>query len=174
MNGKSILFALVCGAAAGCAQPSEPPGPRFTKDQLEARFYYDLGSSELDVSNYPKAQQANYEVFKKTCSQCHTLARPINSPLVEKKDWERYVRRMRQRTQVRPGTAISKQDAKVIVDFLAYDARVRKVEKKAEFEARTKELQALFEEVQKERARLKSEEDRKKVKQAAPYTGTKP
>src|SRR5208282_2996823 len=84
---------------------------KYTPQQLEARFYYDLGPAEVDVSSYPKKQQENYRVFAETCFQCHTLARPINSPIVERKDWRRYVQRMHGKTKIVAGTQISERDA---------------------------------------------------------------
>lgn len=143
-------------------------GEKYTKEQLSARFHYDLGPAEVDVSSYPKKQQQNYQVFKRTCSQCHSLARPINSPLAKREDWGRYVRRMHLHTKVRAGTQISKEEAGAIVDFLAYDSKRRKLDQKPDFEARDLELRALFEEVKKERMRIQVEEDKSKVKPMPP------
>lgn len=153
-----MLGAILLVGAASAAE-------KFTKEQLNARFYYDLGPAEADVSSYPQAQKDNYGVFARNCSQCHTLARPINAPIVSRKDWKRYVQRMHLKTKVSSGTAISKEDAKAIVDFLAYDSKVRKVDRKAGFAAKTAELQRLFEDVKKERGRLQAEEDRKKARE---------
>lgn len=151
-------------ALAGTAWAAE----KYTQEQLGARFYYDLGPAEADVSSYPKTQQAGYAVFKRVCSQCHTTARPLNSPLVKREDWRRYVRRMHARTKVYAGTSVGKKDAEAIIDFLSYDARKRKVEQKAGFEAQTKELRRLFDAVRKERTRLQIEEDKKHVKPFPP------
>ncbi|MBI4056619.1 MAG: hypothetical protein HY399_03630 [Elusimicrobia bacterium] len=147
-------------------------GGKFTPEQLKAQFYYDLGPSEIDVSGYPKDQQENYKVFKRTCSQCHTLARPVNNPLIQRADWDLYVSRMHVRTKVRPGTSISRKDARRVLNFLTYDSKMRKIDHKADFEAKTKELLKLFEEVKKERLRMQIEQDKKKIKESAPYTGT--
>ena len=159
-------LALLCGAAWA--------GETFTADQLKAMFSYDLGPAEIDVSSYPKEQQAAYAVFVRGCSQCHTLARPINAPLIARKDWKRFIARMHLRTKVRPQAGITKEEAGTIADFLAYDSRRRKVERKAEFEAKSRELESLFERVKKERARLQIEEDRKKARQAPMGAGEKP
>lgn len=157
----------------GCGQSSQSQKPNFTEKQLGAMFYYDLGPEEIDVSSYPEKQRENFAVFAKTCSQCHTLARPINVPIVEKKDWDRYINRMHQRAKVRKAK-IPKQEVAAILDFLIYDSQVRKADGKASFEKRTEELKQLFEEVKKERARLQLEEDKGKTLPAAPYTGEKP
>src|SRR3990172_9822175 len=88
---------------ASCKKPPQAsPEPRFSAEQFEARFYYDLGAAEIDISSYPKKQQDGYAVFARTCSQCHTLARPINAPFAVRKDWERYIQRMHIRTESRP------------------------------------------------------------------------
>ena len=39
----------------------------------------DDGPDKIDVSGYPKEQQARYPVFLQKCSKCHPVARPINS-----------------------------------------------------------------------------------------------
>jgi len=157
-----IHFSTLIVTAALLASPVRA-AEKYTQDQLDARFYYDLGPGEVDVSSYPKRQQANYEIFKKTCSQCHTLARPINSPIVSRSDWKRYVQRMHLHTEVRAGKHVEREEARAIIDFLAYDSQVRKVRHKAAFDAKTKELKSLFEDTQKERLRLQMEEDRKKA-----------
>lgn len=170
MTGKNIFrLALIAafGAAAWAADKYDP-------EQLKARFYYDLGPSEIDVSSYPKNQQAHYAVFKRTCSQCHTLARPINAPIVSRQDWKRFIERMHLRTKVRSGTSLNKEEAKTIVEFLAYDAARRKVAQKANFEAKGRELQALFSEVQKERGTISIEEDKKKARETPMYSGENP
>ncbi len=139
----------------------------YTEEQLKARFYYDLGPAEIDVSGYPKKERERYSVFSRACSQCHTLARPINSPIVARKDWKRYVERMHLRTKVKAGASISKGDAREIVDFLAYDSQVRKAQGKAAFESKSQELRALFEKVQAERSRRRAEEDKRKARRGS-------
>jgi hypothetical protein len=68
--------------------------------------------------------QENYKVFAKTCSRCHSLARPINSSFALPEEWERYVKRMKRK----PASGISSGDAKAIYEFLAYDSQIRKKE----------------------------------------------
>ena len=155
---------------AGAAWAAE----KLTKAQLEARFYYDLGSAEVDVSKYPVEQQANYVHFEANCSLCHTQARPLNSPLVARKDWARYVKRMHLKSKVHFDRGFEKNEGKGILDFLAYDSNLRKVEHKAEFEAQTARLKELFEEIKKERMRLQIEADKKKVKPMPLDGGVKP
>ena len=166
MKNLAALLMLLAGAAWAAE--------KLTNEQLEALFFYDLGPATIDVSKYPKEQQDHYAVFAKTCSQCHTLARPINAPYASSKDWQRYILRMHQRTESRPGKVITKEDSKVIVDFLVYDANLRKVKQKKAFDFQTAKLKALFEDVKAERARRQVKADASKIQQPAPYTGTKP
>ena len=164
MNTLVILSLLIISMPAR-AQES------FTAEQREARFSYDLGPKEVDVTSYPKEQQENYKTFAKTCSQCHTLARPLNSPLVTHEDWRRYTRRMHGKAKMSAGTAIGTMAAKEAIEFLTYDAQVRKIADKDAFAAKTSELKALFEEVRKERSRIQVETDKKHTQEPAPYMG---
>jgi len=164
---RFIILALLLTAATASA------GDRFTPEQLEARFYFDLGPAEVDVTGYPKEQQDRYRTFTKACSQCHTLARAISSPLIGREDWRRFIKRMYGKSKVRPAEAIEKEEAVAAIDFLAYDSQVRKVKNKAAFAAQTRELKALFAEVREERSRVQIETDKKHVQEPAPYTGTK-
>jgi len=159
-----IRILVLAGAvlAAGAWAASEPS--RFTDKQLEARFSYDLGADSVDVSGYPKAQQENYKVFSEVCSRCHTLARPINSPLASRADWKRFIARMHARTKNMAGADFTKEQAKAVVDFLAYDSGIRKVREKKSFEAETARLKSLFAEVRAERARVNAESDARKAK----------
>lgn len=169
--------AFVAAAMAFAAAPEPQEGAKargFTDAQLEARFHYDLGPAEVDISTYPAEQQAGYAVFQRTCSQCHTLARPLNAPYAAKKDWDRYVRRMHLKADASGGAAIPWRSARAIVDFLVYDAKVRKVERKKDFEAADLALRRLYDEVKKARVRREREKGEEGVQRAAPYTGAKP
>jgi cytochrome c5 len=189
MESKSAVTAQTDGTASPAAGEQTPmgkiilslclsmsavvwAGEKYTPQQLAARFYYDLGPAEVDVSSYPKDQQKNYRLFAKTCSQCHTLARPINSPIVERKDWRRYIQRMHGKTKMVSGIVISAKDAQIVVNFLSYDAQIRKVKNKAAFDAKANNLRLLFNDVQKERSRIQLEKDKRNLKESAPYTGT--
>lgn len=130
---------------------------RFTAAQLEARDYKDLGPSDIDTASYPEEQRGNYLILVKACSSCHTLARVVNSPLITREDWTRSVKRMHQRAKSSAGKPIDKNDAKASIEFLTYDANIRKVKDAARFKAKTAELEALFEEVRRERDRIRLE-----------------
>jgi cytochrome c5 len=150
-------------ASAASAAPSTEAG-KFTDKQLAAQFYFDLGTDSIDVSGYPKAQQENYKVFSAVCSRCHTLARPISAPLITKADWKRFIQRMHVRSKIQTDKTFTKEDEKKIVEFLAYDSNVRKVQRKAAFDAETERLKKLFAEVKAERSRLQIENDQRKAK----------
>jgi len=83
---------------------------------------YDKGPATIDVSKYPQEIQDRYQVFSQKCSQCHKLSRPINSDYVLPDQWSRYIKRM----MYKPGSNISRSDAKKIYGFLVYDSSVRK------------------------------------------------
>jgi len=158
MGMKAALAILIAGTAWA--------GDKFTDEQLKANFYNDLGPATVDVSSYPKQQQNNYAVFTRTCSQCHTLARPINAPLIKREDWKRYISRMHMKTKVTSGTEITKEEAATIADFLAYDAKIRKVDGKSAFDAQTDGLKKLYKDVSAERSRRQQQQDEKKIKEA--------
>lgn len=162
--GIGVVLALVAASAFAA----------LTQQEREARFYYDLGSDEVDVSGYPDPAKKGYALFRQSCSKCHSPARALNSPLIQKKDWERFVKRMHVKAGSRKGAAIGKDEAAAIVEFLSYDSKKRKSEDIAGFEALTRDLKARFESVRAEQRKEKKAESRDKSVPAAPYTGTKP
>ena len=184
MNSRGkVIRALVAASAFmafvfvlnGCGKKENPQSQsrkEFTQQQLEARFPWDLGSDMVAIDAYPQQQKANYEIFRTKCSQCHTLARPINSPYVTREDWQRYVRRMHLKGG--KGNAIDARSARVIVDFLVYDAKLRKIQRKTDFDAETERLQALFKEVSVEKDRQAKEKSEKAPSKQFEYTGDKP
>jgi hypothetical protein len=117
----STVF-LILGVVLGIfgfwkwSHSDEPLDPRIAA--------YDKGPATIDISKYPADMQADYKVFSKKCSQCHTLARPINCDFALPDEWERYVKRMMRK----PNSGISSDEAKQIFDFLVYDSKTRKKE----------------------------------------------
>jgi cytochrome c5 len=107
------VAALVIGAAAAARAQA------LDADTL-ARF--DKGPAFINVSKYPTAIQGRYKIFEHTCSKCHRLSRPINSDFATPDEWSRYIKRM----MYKPGSGISRSNAKKIYEFLVYDASVRK------------------------------------------------
>ncbi len=109
----------------------------------------DAGPDTIDVSKYPPDVQAKYRLFARRCSQCHSIARPINAQFLElsaeeqaaakakspdlfKNDeiwhvedhtWSRFVKRM----MAKPGANIQGEEAKKIWQFLVEDSRARKM-----------------------------------------------
>lgn len=166
---RNILFLLLMTALAG-----EGARRTFSADELKARFWYDLGPSEIDVSSYPEVYQQSYHVFTQTCSACHTPARAINAPITAREDWRRYVQRMHVKGKVRDGEGFFKEEGRLIVDFLVYDSAARKLKDKAGFDKKSEELKKLYQELVKERSRLLAEEGRKKARPQPMYTGENP
>ena len=177
MNPKAMaMMGLAAAFLGGCRAPAAPSAKsKFTLEQLTARFYYDLGPDTIDVSGYPKEQQDRYQVFATVCSQCHTLARPINAPQATREEWDSFIKRMHQKTLVYGWwTEFGKADAGRVLDFLTYDSKVRKLDKKDEFDRRARVMTAFFADIQKERARLQQEDGRRSAHEPAPYVGAKP
>jgi hypothetical protein len=174
-NGIAVLLSLAVLAACRPAPSPEPEPSKFSLEQLQARFYTDLGPDAVDASAYPEKAREGYPVFVQVCSQCHTLARVLNSHEATRSEWEQHVRRMHEKTLVYGWwTDFGKKDAEKILDFLAHDSKVRKLDAKESFAAQTERLKELFKEVEAERSRLQLEEGRRDVKPAAPYVGAKP
>ncbi|MFI5345503.1 MAG: hypothetical protein ACHQ51_03930 [Elusimicrobiota bacterium] len=159
MNTRVLMSALFFLANAAFAAET------FTADQLKAQFPYDLGASDIDVSGYPAAKKTEYDLFRRTCSQCHTLARPINSPIATEAQWRRYVRRMKVRTQAHSHAKIPAESIEPLVDFLVYDSKIRKTDRKESFAAESERLRLLFKDMVAERRRQGVSDDQKKVKQ---------
>jgi hypothetical protein len=149
MNNKTQKFFFLFLTASFLMAPSArlvraddaegPGGPPFPND---------AGEAQLDVSKYPADIQADYRIFARRCSQCHNLARPLNSQFVQltpeelaaakqkepdlfKDDkvwrisnsiWTDYVKTM----QGKPGAIIRPSEFDKIVGFLVYDSNVRK------------------------------------------------
>lgn len=106
------------------AQTQDPP----LEPRIEA---YDKGPAKIDVSKYPKEMRDRYKVFVEKCGKCHTPARAINCEFVLEDEWERYVKRMMNKS----GTFISGDQGKLIYEFLVYDSKTRK---KALYDKRSK------------------------------------
>ena len=102
----------------------------------------DLGPATIDVSNYPADLQQGYKLMEAKCMRCHTVARVVNSEIVNAKDWARYMNRM----SLRPPCCnqcpvITRYDAKAIYQFLVYDSTIRKTGvRSASWEAFRKQL----------------------------------
>lgn len=133
------------------------------KEKAKNPYANDFGPEKIDVSNYPAELKTSYELFTKRCSQCHTIARPINSQFLELSAdeltkaktetpdvlenslvwqteegiWERYVKRMMRK----PGCEMQTDEAKSIWKFLVYDSKERKLgTNKANWESARKKL----------------------------------
>lgn len=128
-------------AAPAPARPGELPPPESLPGTL---YYADLGPDEIDVSAYPAQQRFNYGIFRERCSGCHTLARAINSPIQSRAYWHYHLLRMSLRSRLKRRGPIPPAQVKAVLDFLEYDARVRKAADRKGFEERTEELKRRF------------------------------
>lgn len=153
-RSAAVLLVATAALAAGNLTPRE----------RAARFYFDLGDDHIDVSKYPRAQQENYALFAQKCSQCHTLARPINAPFYTRRDWTRFLNRMRANIRSSSKSQITPAQEKLIVDFLVYDSKIRKIDDRKAFEDRLKHLQADYKALLARRPQIEKAEDQKKIK----------
>lgn len=84
-------------------------------------------SEIIDPSTLPENVRADYDVFAQRCSKCHSLARPLNSGIVDDDYWAMYVARMRRQ----PESGISLEDSRVVLRFLHYYSQQQIEKKKA-------------------------------------------
>ncbi len=88
-------------------------------------------SEYLDPQPMPDDVRDDYAVFAQRCSKCHSLARPLNSGIVDDDYWAMYVARMRRQ----PSSGISEDDARVILRFLHWYSLEQKRQKAAREQA---------------------------------------
>jgi hypothetical protein len=69
---------------------------------------------------------------------------------------------------------LTKEEADRVIEFLTYDATLRKIEKEDEFTRQQDELEALFVEIKKKKQEMQIKEGAGKARPAAPYVGDKP
>ena len=131
LSKRDVVFVVLWTVAVALtlsivltAQSQDPP----LEPRIEA---YDKGPAKIDVSKYPKEMRDRYKVFVEKCGKCHTPARAINCEFVLEDEWERYVKRMMNKS----GTFISADQGKSIYEFLVYDSKTRK---KAMYDKRSK------------------------------------
>lgn len=123
------VMGLLLAAWAGPSVAEKDGKAAESGEGKEKIFPWDSGVDSIDVSDYPKEQQANYKLFERKCGKCHTLARPINAPYALPEEWEPYVRKMQKKRR----SGVDKKSADKIIAFLIYDSSVRKkdlIEKK--------------------------------------------
>lgn len=146
LNGWSLMAIVVFAGVLNAAEPKPDSGPILAND---------FGPADVDVAKYPAEMQEGYKLMKDRCAKCHTSARPLNAQYaqpagdtaaqdaaieglkksnpelfkdkyvlqIETDVWKRFVKRM----MGKPGANISKEDAKKIYEFLAYDSQTRKI-----------------------------------------------
>ena len=116
------------------------PSPARLKSAL---YPSDLGYETVDVSGYPLRIQADYRVYERICSKCHTLARANYAPHVSRAWWRFYLIGMRARSTWK-GAPLTAEESRAILDFLDYDSQVRKLDRRQEFEQVSAELEHYF------------------------------
>ncbi|MBI3289693.1 MAG: cytochrome c [Elusimicrobia bacterium] len=146
MKGKLIGLTAILAVAGCAAWRTHGGGAQYHTSAMEfvvpeapverqraALFDSDLGPDTVDVSGYPAEQRRNYELYANACSRCHTLARSINAPWVNRRWWDFYVSKMRVRAMLRR-EKLPDRELNAVLDFLEYDSHERKVARAPEFE----------------------------------------
>ena len=152
---------LVISTTPAAARAPAPVAPENLPNPL---YYADLGPDSIDVAEYPAQQKYNYGLFAQECARCHTLARAVNSPVQSRLYWHFHLARMSLHSRFQHQGPIPPDQMKAILDFLEYDAQVRKVQDKKKFDEQTEELKRRFEPILKdvlERMRLSEHTDLK-------------
>ena len=148
------------------------PAWSLTVQESKATRPADIGPETIDVSSYPANQQANYKLFLSKCSKCHSPARAIWSKITTEEDWDHFVSLMHARFLSRGmGPTWKPSEGRAIIDFLAYDSKIRKVDNKLAFEEQLRQLNMRYEAVQQEKAEAAKKQP---TKPSAPYTGANP
>ena len=158
-----------------CKSVVEPPTQ--SKQQLSpnaqaAKFYYDLGPSTVDVSGYPAKIKDSYKTFLAACSSCHTPARPLNSPLASAADWKRYIKKMHVKAAAR-GIRLDREQQIAVLDFLTYDSKKRKIDRREKFLKEQENLKKLYARVSEEQKKMILEETNNLAVKETPYVGVK-
>lgn len=137
--------------STGPAKPRTALPPLVRLETLPPTLYYtDLGPEEIDVSAYTAQQKYNYEIFRRECSMCHTLARAVNSPTQSRAYWRFHLARMSLHSRVNRSGPLPREDVERILDFLEYDSAIRKKEHKKQFEELDAELKRRFDPIFKD------------------------
>ena len=173
-TGAFAMLAFTFFPAACARHKDEPPkmSAGMTHAELAAKFPGDLGPGTIDASSYPRDIQKNYKVFLAACSACHCPARPLNSSITNASDWRRFVHRMHIKMDNR-GYVLNPDDEKRIIEFLAFDSKVRKIDRKREFQAQQQALETIFQQVSQERNRLVEEETKRLARKDYDFVGVK-
>lgn len=112
MRGLPLTLAVVALAASSLVVTASGCSGRTRRENL-------------DPSTMPENVRADYELFARKCSKCHTLARPLNANITDDAQWVLYVNRMRRQ----PASGISPEDQEIILRFLRYyAAELRRVQ----------------------------------------------
>jgi hypothetical protein len=152
IDRRAAALALIAVMAAGCSWLDRSERET-AKQEVGVGYYTDLGPATIDVSGYPPEQQRNYAVYSRVCSQCHTLARANNCPVVARAFWELYIGGMRRHSYYyyQTRTPITREESRAVLDFLDYDSQARKLLRKEEFDLQTKDLKRRFDQLIDER-----------------------
>lgn len=114
MKIRTLLIAIAC------------VGLTATSARAELKTKGEGKELKLDDAQFSGEHKARYEVFAKSCTKCHEMARPVSALLTGKtpisgetfdeKGIKTYVVKMMRK----PNSGISRDDAKEVIDFLKH------------------------------------------------------
>lgn len=110
----AVLSLFMGGVAISSAIAQTPP----------ATFPADKGPATINVSKYPANMQKAYKLLLERCTKCHTAARYVSSNKFGKATWEPIMHKM----ATRPGSDVTPEEEKVLLDFVVFDHDKRKAE----------------------------------------------
>lgn len=110
----AVLSLFMGGVAIHSAIAQAPP----------ATFPADKAPSTINVSKYPANMQKAYKLLQERCTKCHNLGRSIFANKFGKATWEPIIKKM----ATRPGSDVTPEEEKVLLDFIVFDHDKRKTE----------------------------------------------
>jgi cytochrome c5 len=134
---------LNLSSSPAVAYPSAILPPTSPAKLKKAAYPADLGSEAVDVSSYPRQIRADYKVYARVCSKCHTLARANYSEHVDRSWWALYITRMRARASWK-NAPLSADEVQAILEFIEYDSHARKDGRLTDFKQVNEELTRRF------------------------------
>jgi hypothetical protein len=143
---RLLTLIVLAGMAIGCKSMTS----LHPEERGYPLYYADVGPEEIDVSSYPPERREQYNLTKRVCSRCHNMARTWNSSTMSRDEWSYYILRMRLRGNITKGESYSRAEGLQIVDFLTYDAKMRKLSDLDAFEKQDRALRHKFRKIRSE------------------------
>ena len=108
------LSLFMCGVAIVNAVAQAPP----------QTFPADKGPATVNVAKYPADKQKAFKLVQERCTKCHNFARSLHANRFGKDAWTPVIHKM----ATRPGSDVTLEEEKVILEFIVFDHDKRKAE----------------------------------------------